>query len=636
MSDGGALLLFGDLPPEFRHRVRQLARDVGAECIVTEPWHDASRFRSSEGALAFQLKDWMDSRKASAIDRRSVLVIGTDGRTDDKGLSRVVGHVSDFHDVCLVHFGRSPWWTQFDVWSTDVRRFHIRPSGDARPVEEYLRLGLERIRVEREPLLVEPIGPVAEPLDRMPISWRSDSGANRPKIDHSEVGTMTSTSTEPKTESAPDGNDHTDDDGDPSVVANVEEEWSEVTPRRRWSPFGKRTADASAPVLRPESEPSRNFEAPNHTAEEVRSDTEIELSEPRTPSEPPLSSRLVELERELERLQMELGELRRNHVVEAQRSPNGPPTVEAPSRLNSAPWYATGWAKLHAKKGPARDFECEFGQVGDLLVVGGTVRGWKHRFRGEENQDAFYLDASKDILIAVVCDGVSNAAYSAFTARYLAEKTATKLAEFDRKSDETHGEFEVRVRRVIAEVSADLLAWDERGLSAPPLRGVELSEENRLEMLASTWCVAEIPLQSGEDGRRVVRIASVGDSPCYTLDGDRWSVRSDVLKDGVIVENATSALPTRTSDSVAISTAEFEVGAKEIILLATDGIGTSLVNGNTPVGRWLAPRVGSLIGPMVESRLHDILAFDRQGEDDDRTLIAVYDKGIVERVSRDG
>lgn len=634
MPDGGALFLFGDSPPEFRHRIRQLARDVGVECVVTEPWHDVSRFRSREGALVYQLKDWVESRKASAIDRRSMLVIGTDDRTDDKGLSRVVDYVSDFHDVCLVHFGRNPWWTPLEVWSADVRRFHVRDSGVASPVEEYLRPGLERLRVERKPFHVEPSGPVAEPSERVPMSWRSDSGANLP--DHSEVGTITSTSTEPKTESAPDGNDHTDDDGDLSVVANVEEEWSEVTPRRRWSPFGKKTSDSSAPVLRPEPEPSRNFEAPNHTAEEVKLVTEDELNEPLTPSEPPLSSRLVELERELERLQMELGDLRRNHVIEEQRSPNGPPVIEVPSKFNASAWFTNGWAKLHAKKGPARDFECEFGQVGDLLVVGGTVRGWKHRFRGEENQDAFYLDASKDILIAVVCDGVSNAAYSAFTARYLAEKTATKLAEFDRKSDETRGDFEARVRRVIAEVSADLLAWDERGLSAPPLRGVELSEENRLELLASTWCVAEIPLQSGEDGRRVVRVASVGDSPCYSLDGDRWTVRSGVLKDGAIADNATSALPTRTSDSVSISTAEFEVEAKEIIVLATDGIGTSLVNGNTPVGRWLAPRVGNLIGPMVESRLHDILAFDRQGEDDDRTLIAVYDKAMLERLPSDG
>lgn len=100
--------------------------------------------------------------------------------------------------------------------------------------------------------------------------------------------------------------------------------------------------------------------------------------------------------------------------------------------------------------------------------------------------------------------------------------------------------------------------------------------------------------------------------------------------------DATSALPARTLDAMSINFSEFEVGAEEIILLATDGIGTSLVNGNTPVGRWLAPRIGNLIGPMVESRLHDILAFDRQGEDDDRTLIAVFDKGEAWRGRSDG
>jgi len=173
----------------------QLAREVAVECIVPVPWDEVSRFRSSEGALAYQLRDWMDSKKTSAIDRRLMLVIGSDSRTDVKGLSRVVDHVSDFHDVCLVHFGRSPWWTQWDVWSTNVRPFHVRPSGDASPVEEYLRHGLEKLRVERKPLPVEPIKSAAEQPGRMPLSWRSDSGVNRPNVDHSDDGALTSTST---------------------------------------------------------------------------------------------------------------------------------------------------------------------------------------------------------------------------------------------------------------------------------------------------------------------------------------------------------------------------------------------------------------------------------------------------------
>jgi hypothetical protein len=65
-------------------------------------------------------------------------------------------------------------------------------------------------------------------------------------------------------------------------------------------------------------------------------------------------------------------------------------------------------------------------------------------------------------------------------------------------------------------------------------------------------------------------------------------------------------------------------------MLVSDGIGTSMASGNTVVGRWMAQRLYSsdqekLLQQLSPSELISTLTFDRQGEDDDRTMMVLFD-----------
>jgi serine phosphatase RsbU (regulator of sigma subunit) len=81
---------------------------------------------------------------------------------------------------------------------------------------------------------------------------------------------------------------------------------------------------------------------------------------------------------------------------------------------------------------------------------------------------------------------------------------------------------------------------------------------------------------------------------------------------------------------------EFDLAKSDVLVMMTDGIGTSLASGDTPVGKWLAPRI---YGPslsqdfagLLSTNFSEVLTYDRQGEDDDRTLVVLYDFDGVEK-----
>ena len=369
---------------------------------------------------------------------------------------------------------------------------------------------------------------------------------------------------------------------------------------------------------------NRAFRSGSKSAEPAVIEKENEL-----PPEPVRSSINPDsLSLEFDRLRDVLG----RQVVEDHRSPNGPPVIDVPSRMNSVPWFEKGWARLDAKLGSARDYECELGQAGNLLVVGGSVRGWKHRIEGAENQDAFFIASGATSVVVAVCDGVSNATNSAEAARFLSEAVASEMAQRPVAPTEGLSMFSDEARRAI-QSSCDRLQTrfvDQHRELATNFSGVSGLEF--LDRLATTLTLVEVPHISNDDGRRLVRLVSVGDSPCYTLRESGWRLESAATKQGPVVDNATKVVPSSRFADSPLDVTEFLIDASDVVVVMTDGIGTALDDGDTPVGRWVAPRVRRLIGSMVESRLHDILAFDRQGEDDDRTLVAVFDidyRGVV-------
>ena len=97
-------------------------------------------------------------------------------------------------------------------------------------------------------------------------------------------------------------------------------------------------------------------------------------------------------------------------------------------------------------------------------------------------------------------------------------------------------------------------------------------------------------------------------------------------KEGLIVENSTSWVPGAVVGEVDVQFLNAKVTHTDIILLMTDGVSTSLGDGSYPVAQFLGPRLAQ---PQNMGDYFDSLNFDRRGEADDRTLVAIYSQTSI-------
>lgn len=305
---------------------------------------------------------------------------------------------------------------------------------------------------------------------------------------------------------------------------------------------------------------------------------------------------------------------------------DGQIVIDHASSLNARPWYSPKWKKL-PQRGPSRDLEIDLGSLDDLRVIAGSTRGTKHQYYGDENQDSFHIAKTEDsrYLIISVADGVGSATYSAYGSRFVTYFVAQAMARtLNERPDVSPEEIQRAFHQIISEASDRMQQWKPGDLYAP---FVEPTAENA-NLVSSTLCAAVIPVHSKQDGERTISLACVGDSSCYTLNNAAWTLQSAATKDGELLEHGTYALPASLGEPPLIDFFTFEMKPSDVLVLMTDGIGTSLSSGNTPVGRWLAPR---LYGHQLMNDFIHVLDYvqtltgDRLGEDDDRTLAVVYD-----------
>jgi serine/threonine protein phosphatase PrpC len=306
---------------------------------------------------------------------------------------------------------------------------------------------------------------------------------------------------------------------------------------------------------------------------------------------------------------------------EAQRTENGQLIVDTPSTINSKPWYAPKWFKVPVV-GPSRDVELEYGGVNALRLMAASVRGTRHQFYGEPNEDAFAIGKNDKFIVVAVCDGVGTAEHSAYGSKFISFSVARSLAK-SLESVDTKDLARIRdcITLAVQGASDGVQSWSDGALFAPDVPAGEVDRHD----LSATLVVGVVEIEASSPEGRTVVIANVGDSPCYTFADGEWRLRTNATKDGEVLEHATTALPTEVGSPVVLEWHDFILNPREQLLLMTDGIGTSLASGRTPLGKWLGEQLAS---PMLAQRFLktvDAITFDRQGEDDDRTLVVLYD-----------
>ena len=312
---------------------------------------------------------------------------------------------------------------------------------------------------------------------------------------------------------------------------------------------------------------------------------------------------------------------------ETQYTLNDNPIIGKPTTINARPWWESGYWKVGEDEG-FRELEVDIGTAGELAVVGATLRGGKHRYQGGPNQDSYAVlhdeSVNKYLLIAV-SDGVSNAKHSGYSSRKLVRQTVRAMAQIlsiEPEINRTDAEIKDIALRAVQRAANNMNKWDADDLDSPKIP----QDQTSIYDLSATLTIAVIPVNAQEGNARKALVGFIGDSPCYLLDSD-WKLLTPATKQGEILDHGTAALPLEDNSQLSIQWLDVDIPSGSAFFIVTDGIGTSLDNGDTSLGRYLK---NEWLRPCSMKKFTNALDFDRRGEDDDRTVVEVWAQPLRE------
>ncbi|TDC11490.1 hypothetical protein E1267_00705 [Nonomuraea longispora] len=264
------------------------------------------------------------------------------------------------------------------------------------------------------------------------------------------------------------------------------------------------------------------------------------------------------------------------------RAPLGPPPQPLPVLL-------AGGADSRAP-GVALDG----GMLAQTTVRAVSIRGRRHRYRGEPLQDAYAVRLSADgrWVIAAVADGLGSTSHAEHAAA-VAVRAATNLA-----LTPDHG-WHAAFATIAGEVMRATARFHATGAASDPP--------------ATTLTIAVVP---ADGGRGIAACAAIGDSPALWLHGGTWTELFP--PDGRRPGNFTSALP---DDLGELRERQIDWQPGDVLVLCSDGFGTAMGGGGSLLAQQLATLWCS--PPELRSFLHDV-DFQLSTYDDDRTVLALW------------
>ncbi|TDD02308.1 hypothetical protein E1292_23825 [Nonomuraea deserti] len=276
---------------------------------------------------------------------------------------------------------------------------------------------------------------------------------------------------------------------------------------------------------------------------------------------------------------------RRNRTAAADgRTPLGPPPQPLPVLL-------AGGADSRAP-GVALDG----GMLAQTTIRAVSIRGRRHRYRGEPLQDAYAVRLSADgrWVIAAVADGLGSTLHAEHAAA-VAVRAATSLSLTPDPG--WHAAF--------ATIAGEVMRATARFAGQPAGRGSDPP--------ATTLTIAVVP---ADGGRGIAACAAIGDSPALWLHDGTWTELFP--PDGQRPGNVTSALP---DDLGELRERQIDWQPGDVLVLCSDGFGTAMGGGGSVLAQQLVTSWSS--PPALRSFFRDV-GFHLSTYDDDRTVLALW------------
>ncbi|MFB7915275.1 protein phosphatase 2C domain-containing protein [Streptomyces sp. NPDC056061] len=251
-----------------------------------------------------------------------------------------------------------------------------------------------------------------------------------------------------------------------------------------------------------------------------------------------------------------------------------------------------------------------------LTVRLASVRGDAHRFGGQPRQDDIVVSVHEptDTVVFAVADGVSAAPQSHVGAA-LACRTA--VADVLRQLDEERRQ--VDWNRTVNAAAYQLVMRMSRG--AEPTREQKQEAQSQL----ATTLVTGLVRLAGD--QLTANLVHVGDSGAWVLRGNGFHPLlggKEERADGVF-SSAVRALPWVPPH---VEGTWYTVPDDGVLLIGTDGFGDPLGDGTGRIGSVIAYELGR--PPREPQALAQLLDFSRETFDDDRTLLAVWPRRLLD------
>lgn len=296
--------------------------------------------------------------------------------------------------------------------------------------------------------------------------------------------------------------------------------------------------------------------------------------------------------------------------------------MSAGSRPGSSPWER--WSPIVVDE-PIFDFEPkppsaasdyrpdtvhDGWSTDDFTIRLASVRGYSHRYNGFPRQDdvAAGFDPRSGIVLFAVADGVSSAGQSHIGATIACSTLVDAqrwMLDNGHPLDLPHA----------VETAASRMTGH-----AAYLLGQEEPEPQAVESLLATTLIAGYISPAAQGAIAV--LVQIGDSGAWVLQDGKYYplLQQKNDPDAQIISSAVSPLP-RLPDK--ITPTEYRLPPDAVLLLGTDGFGDPLGDGDGQVGHLFAEH---LRAPLPARGLAHLLDFSRDTFDDDRTLLAIWQK----------
>jgi serine/threonine protein phosphatase PrpC len=246
-----------------------------------------------------------------------------------------------------------------------------------------------------------------------------------------------------------------------------------------------------------------------------------------------------------------------------------------------------------------------------LSVRMASVRGYAHRYSGIVRQDDAQVacHSRSGAVCFAVADGLSSAARSHIGATAACQSAIARMMR-----QLSTGGPKINWRHLVEGTVSDLAS------RASYILNRDHAELADIEAQFATTLVAGYVLPTPHGV--VTSMIQIGDSSAWLLQGGRYhpvlAEKND--RDAQVISSAVSPLPRIPA---VLKPAEFRWRPDSVLLVGSDGFGDPLGDGSGMVGQLFAEH---LVSPLPPRALAHLLDFSRETFDDDRTLVALWQR----------